>query len=226
MAHGRRIDRNLGHPQVEQGLHVVQRADAPADRQRNGNARNGPPHGIEKRRSILQRGRDVQKRKLVRTGSAIGGAVLGRVTDVAEVDKIDPLDETAVFDIQTWNNRTVIHELDPPHAGRVTQRLHDQTARSVAPHQAAGFVRALLRTYPRTAAGALCGRRISGRQTVLGSALRGMPTLAELTLRVQAPTLRGARIPCLLPSERPSDRRRRSPVSPECPSWFAQAHAH
>ena len=55
-------------------------------------------------------GMDVEKTDLVRTGSIISLGAFHRIACIAQADKIDALDHTAIGDIETGDDTGLQHE--------------------------------------------------------------------------------------------------------------------
>src|SRR3546814_653433 len=95
------VHRDLVRPSTEQAVHVLDRGDSPADRQRDEDLLCGAGDDLHRRGAALVGGRDVQEGQLVRAFGVIGAGQLDRVPGVAQLLEVDALDHAAGIDIET-----------------------------------------------------------------------------------------------------------------------------
>ena len=121
VAHGRRVDRDLVGPRVQERPDVVQAADPAADRQRHEADLGRPPDHVPEDLPPLVAGGDVEEDQLVGPFRIIPRGDLDRIARVAEVEEVRPLDHAAMVDVEARDDPLGQHA--QPHRGTTRQDL-------------------------------------------------------------------------------------------------------
>ena len=98
------VDANLVRAGEQHFAHVIDRADAAADRERDETMFGGAAHDIDHRAALVGRGGDVEKDQLVRLLRVVSHRAFDRIAGVDEVDKIHALDHAAISDIEAGDD--------------------------------------------------------------------------------------------------------------------------
>ena len=104
-----RVHRDLVGAGVEHGLGVGDRADAPADRERDEDLIGGAPRELDDRLALLVRGGDVKEDKLVGAFAVVVGGELDGIAGVADVEEFDALDDAPGVDVQAGDDALEVH---------------------------------------------------------------------------------------------------------------------
>ena len=116
-----RIERHLVGPGPEDGPHLVDRADAAADRQRDEDLAGGPLDDLEERRPTLGCRRDVEVDELVGAFRRVATGEGRWIALVDEIDEAGPLDDAAVRHVETGDDPAAEHQpVTGPAAALVT----------------------------------------------------------------------------------------------------------
>ena len=94
------VDRDLVGPRLQQTPDVVDRPDAPADRERHETLLGRAADDIDEDVALLVAGGDVEEDQLVGPLAVVPGGHLNRVAGIAQVQELRPLDHAAAFDVQ------------------------------------------------------------------------------------------------------------------------------
>ena len=114
IADGAGVHADLVGTAFQHPVKIVQRVDAAADGQRNEDLACDLTQNIGEESAPLNTGRNIVKNKLVCTGSVVVPRHLDRVGHILQPGKVDTLDNTPVFYIQTRNNAFGNHAFTPP----------------------------------------------------------------------------------------------------------------
>ena len=106
---GRRVQRHLVGPGVQQRPHVVLAADAAADGERDEELLGAVAGQFDDGVALLVRGGDVEKDHLVGALAVVAGGQLHRVAGVADVDEVGALDHPALVDVQAGDDALEVH---------------------------------------------------------------------------------------------------------------------
>ena len=106
---GCRVERCLVGTGLEHAAHVLDRADAAADRERDEDLRGAVARDIDHRAAVVARGRDIEEDELIRSLLVVTGSELDGIARVAQSDKVRALDDTPVLDVKTRDNAFRIH---------------------------------------------------------------------------------------------------------------------
>ena len=118
-------DRDLVRARVEQIAHVLERAHAPADRERHEHALRGARDDVEQDPPLLVARRDVEEGDLVGFLLVVAARHLDRVARVDVIDVLDALHDAAAVDVETRDDALAQHH-------RLARRRSAE-ARSTAP---------------------------------------------------------------------------------------------
>ena len=110
----RRVDRDLIRAGAQDRREILHGADAAADRKRDENAVRNARHDVDHDIARVGGSRDVEQHELVRILAVVLDRRFDGVARVAQIDKIRPLDDPAVFQVETGNNPFCIHQSRPP----------------------------------------------------------------------------------------------------------------
>ena len=103
------VDRHLVGAGREQVADIFDRAHPAPHGERHEAGLGGAPHHIEDDPAILVARRDIEKRELVGAGRVIGDRCRDRIAGVAQVEKLDALDDAAILDVETGNDANFEH---------------------------------------------------------------------------------------------------------------------
>ena len=103
------IQRRLVGTGLEHAAHVLDRADAAADRERDEDLRGAVARDVDHRAAVVARGRDIEEDELIRPFLVVAGSELDGIARVAQSDKVRALDDAPVLDIKTRDNAFRIH---------------------------------------------------------------------------------------------------------------------
>jgi hypothetical protein len=115
--HGRGVDRHLVGARGEQRADVLDRAHAAADRERHEAGLGGAPHDVEHDGAVFVACGDVEEGELVRSRLVIGDRGRDRIAGIAQIDKIDALDDPAVLHVEAGNDADLEHVTPPAPCG-------------------------------------------------------------------------------------------------------------
>ena len=105
----RGVDADLLRPRLDQLRHILDRPDASADRKWHKTLLGHLPDHLIRDVPRLMAGGDVQEHQLVRARFVVLPRDLYRIARVAEVNKVDALDDSALVHIQARDNAVGEH---------------------------------------------------------------------------------------------------------------------
>ena len=108
------VDRDLVGPGTQQPVDVLGRGHSPAHGEWDEDLLGTPRHDLHGGGATLVRGGDVEERQLVSTLGVVGARQLDRVTGVAEVLEVDPLDHPAAVDVEARDDADGQAHCDAP----------------------------------------------------------------------------------------------------------------
>ena len=91
-------------PAAQQAVHVVDRAHAATDSERDEHLLGRAPHHVVGGRPITAAGRDIEEGQLVGPLGAIGAGQFNGVAGVTKVLEVDALDDSAGVDVETGDH--------------------------------------------------------------------------------------------------------------------------
>lgn len=98
-----RVQRNLVGPRQQRFTNVVGRSQTATNGERDEDGLGDLCREFDDRGATLVGRRDVQKDKLIGTGSSIGAGKLHRITGIADADKVHALDDPPIADVEARN---------------------------------------------------------------------------------------------------------------------------
>ncbi len=111
IVHRRGIDRHLVRAREQKPPDVFDGPDAAADGHRHEALLGGAGDHIVDGVALLVAGGDIEKAELVGTGLVIDARLFHRIAGVDQIDELDPLDDPAAVDVETWNDAGFEHIL-------------------------------------------------------------------------------------------------------------------
>src|SRR5207249_3999537 len=113
VADGSRVDRDLVGPVPQQRLDIVDGAHPAADRQRHEAGLLRAPHDIQHGAAVFVGRGNVEEAQFVGAGRVIRNRRFHGIAGIAQVDKIDALDDPAVLDVETRDHADLEHGETP-----------------------------------------------------------------------------------------------------------------
>ena len=110
LGEGRGVERDLVGAVRQQLLHVLDAADAAADRERDEDLVGRAGDHVQEDRTLLGGGRDVEEHELVRALMVVMGGQLGRVPGVAQPLEADAFHHPAGVDVEAGNDALGRHQ--------------------------------------------------------------------------------------------------------------------
>ncbi len=102
--HRRRVDRGLVGAGQQQLAHIFHRAHAATHGERHEAARRRARHHVKQRVAGIGGSRDIQEGQFIGAGSIIMRRLLHRIAGIAQIDKIDALDDAAILHVEAGND--------------------------------------------------------------------------------------------------------------------------
>ena len=115
------VDTHLVGAGTQHPPSVLERANPPADRERDEHLLGDPVHHVDRGLTGVARRRDVEEHQLVGALGVVPRGQLDRVTGVAQIDEVGALDDPTVGDVEARNDPGHLHRR--PSAGEHGQRL-------------------------------------------------------------------------------------------------------
>ncbi len=116
IANGRRVNRDLVGPRVQERPDIFETADSATDGERHETDFGGAADDVEQDRAILMAGGDVEKHQLVSAFGVITRGHLYRITGVRQIEKVGPLDHAPVVDVEARDDPLGQHASLRPYA--------------------------------------------------------------------------------------------------------------
>src|SRR5712671_2210251 len=108
-ADGGAVDRHLVGAGSQQHANIVDGAHTAADRQRHEAGFRGAPDHIQHGAAVFVGGGNIEKAQLIGAGGVIGDRRFHGIAGVAQIDKVDALDDPAVLDVETGDHADFKH---------------------------------------------------------------------------------------------------------------------
>jgi hypothetical protein len=103
------VDAHFVGPGVQHQAHVIDRANAAADGERDETVRGGAMHHIRHGRAVVRRCGDIEKDQFIGLLGIVGHRAFDRITGIDQIDEIDPLYHPTSGDIEAGNDAFCEH---------------------------------------------------------------------------------------------------------------------
>ena len=115
--HGSGVDAAFVRAGQQQAAHIVHRANAAADGQRQKHPGGGPADDIEDGVPVFVAGGDVQKGQFIGAGGIVDHRLFHRVPGIAQIDETHAFDDATILYIETGDHPQFQHGTSPRRAG-------------------------------------------------------------------------------------------------------------